>query len=140
LKLADVKPYVSGLLAASVPLQAFGEPVIFSWMSDDETLRADANEQIDSTGAYLEVWMLKPERTNPLTDRGLIVEAPVVIFVAESKKKAHTPSEDALVDAVIAALMASNQPFVRFTNCESEMTEHGYVLHTVLFHIRFPYA
>lgn len=139
MKLHEVQPHVVGLIVAASALAAFGDPVAYSHFSDDETAQALIAERLRTAGVLIEVGGVEAMRADDKTARGVAADAVFEVFIAESPKVTHTPSQEALRKAVIEAVTAqvdAYTPRVEFQRSDTARGEQGYVLHIISFTVR----
>lgn len=139
MKLADVQTYASDRIKAAVALAAFGDPILYSHFTADETARAAIDTALREKGVCIEIGSVEADGDNSTpNNRGNRVEAAFEVYVAESPVVAHAPQEMALVTAVAEAVQARVDSYTQNPRCVSysaSKSEHGYVLHVLSFKV-----
>ena len=137
MNLAGIQSYVSDQIMAVPALAALGTPLVYSHFTPDETSRAAIDAQLRSTGVCIEIGLVSAagDPAKPY-NRFVTVDAEFEVFVAESPKATHTPTEALLVEQVAQAVQARqsvSEPSARCIRYDSAKSENGYVLHVLSF-------
>lgn len=134
--LAGLQDFFAAALAASAPLAVLGAPHKFSPFETDEAFATALNTALAATGVFIEIGQPDVQRSGNRVARGTSATATVDLLIAEAIKTDHTPTDKALVQAVVDAIQAhgdARETPAEFESYESAISESGYVLHALTF-------
>lgn len=134
--LANIQQYASDAIANDPTLSTLGAPIKYSFFTADDAARAAIQAALAAKGVCFEIGPVGATGDTDRTSRAITLNASFDVFVAESPKVAHSPSEMTLVEAVAAAIQKRLDAYTqnaRCTNYESALSENGYVLHVLSF-------
>jgi uncharacterized MnhB-related membrane protein len=137
MRLQDVQAHASTLLMASPALAPLGAPLLWSPFLDEQAHADLIADRLRTTGVCIEissVWSGSVATVHPQS--ALSARAVFEVCIAESFTLTHAPTDSALLEAVVQAMLQSRYA-VEFESFgpEGSFREQGYVLHVLRFSI-----
>jgi hypothetical protein len=134
MKLSVVQEYIRAQLLSSPTLSAFGDPLVFSYETDESYFKSIIDERLSTVGVCIDIGQVNGSQISELHPGiGSKLRGQVEVFVSEKiASPTHSPRGLALVEAVAAAIITGRYN-VEWEGHETAITENGYALHVLSF-------